>query len=142
DAIVRGLSAHGDDYITKPFSLDVVGARVNSQLRRAGLRGATTIEMDPLTIDIEAGRVTLDGELIRLTATEFKLLVHFARHMGRGFGEADLLEAVWGDDTGVPTNTVRVHVSRLRRKLHIDSASPFSLVQTRDKRYVFRRLTY
>ncbi|MDR1825764.1 MAG: response regulator transcription factor [Bifidobacteriaceae bacterium] len=142
DAIVRGLTAHGDDYITKPFSLDVLTARVNSHLRRVGLASGTVIDLDPLHIDVESGRVSLSGQQIRLTATELKLLVHFARHPGRGFSEAELLESVWGDATGVPTNTVRVHVSRLRRKLGLDSRSLFSLVLTRDKRYVFRRAVY
>ncbi|MDR1825766.1 MAG: response regulator transcription factor [Bifidobacteriaceae bacterium] len=141
-AIVKGLAAGGDDYITKPFSLDVVAARVKSQLRRAGLGTEALIDLPPLRIDLLAGQATLGGVPLKLTATELKLLAFFASNAGRGFTQEQLLEQVWRDTSGVPTNTVRVHISNLRRKLKLDADSPFELNLTDDLRYVFQRVSF
>jgi DNA-binding response OmpR family regulator len=141
-AVVKGLAAGGDDYITKPFSLDVVAARVGSQLRRAGPGTAAQIDLPPLRIDLLAGLATLNGVPLKLTGTELKLLGFFAANAGRGFTQDQLLQAVWNDTSGVPTNTVRVHISNLRRKLKLDQDSPFELALTDDLRYVFQRVSF
>jgi DNA-binding response OmpR family regulator len=139
---VRGLAAGGDDYITKPFDLDVLAARVAAQLRRLGAPGAGRIDLPPMHLDLVAGRVTLEGETITLTPRELALLAYFAANAGRGLTQQELLRAVWSDTSGVPTNTVRTHISSLRRKLHLDGASPFELALTPDRRYVFHRLRF
>jgi DNA-binding response OmpR family regulator len=141
-AVVRGLEAGGDDYIAKPFSLEVLTARVNAQLRRLGSPRAARIDLPPLHLDFVSGRVSLEGRLIKLSKIELQLLGYFAVHAGIGATQGELLSAVWGDNSGVPTNTVRQHVSSLRRKLDLNAASAFELVHTVDKRYVFQQVRF
>ncbi|WP_051209033.1 response regulator transcription factor [Propionicicella superfundia] len=140
-AVVRGLAAGGDDYLTKPFSLDVLTARINALLRRAGAR-ATRIELPPLHLDFVTGKVTLEGRPITLSHKEMQLLGYFAANAGRGMTQEELLEVVWDDRSGVPTNTVRQHISNLRRKLRLDAASAFELILTADHRYVFQQVRF
>jgi DNA-binding response OmpR family regulator len=141
-AVVRGLEAGGDDYITKPFNLGVLSARIKSLLRRSGLGAPAPIELPPLRIDLLAGQATISGRPLRLTATELKLLALFATNPGRGFTQTELLELVWNDTSGLPTNTVRVHISKLRRKLNQGVSPAFELALTDDRRYAFQRLTF
>jgi DNA-binding response OmpR family regulator len=141
-SVVRGLEAGGDDYITKPFNLGVLSARIKSLLRRSGVGAPAPIELPPLRIDLLAGQATIGGRDLRLTATELKLLALFATNPGRGFSQSELLELVWNDTSGLPTNTVRVHISKLRRKMNQGPNPPFELVLTDDHRYAFQRLTF
>ena len=141
-AIVRGLAAGGDDYIAKPFSLDVLTARINAQLRRHGLSAAMRIDLPPLHMDFVTGKVTLGDDDIDLSKREMQLLAYLAANAGQGFTQEELLERVWDDHSGVPTNTVRQHVSVLRRKLGLDDASAFELVLTPDRRYVFQQVRF
>jgi len=141
-SVVRGLEAGGDDYISKPFSLEVLTARINAQLRRIGAPRAARIDLPPLHLDFVSGRVSLEGRQIKLSKIELQLLGYFAAHAGIGATQEELLSSVWGDNSGVPTNTVRQHVSSLRRKLGLDAASPFELVHTPDKRYVFQQVRF
>ncbi|MDR3107227.1 MAG: response regulator transcription factor [Bifidobacteriaceae bacterium] len=141
-SIVRGLEAGGDDYITKPFNLGVLSARIKSLLRRSGVGTPAPIELPPLRIDLLAGQASIGDRQLRLTATELKLLALFATNPGRGFAQSELLEMVWNDTSGLPTNTVRVHISKLRRKLNQGANPPFELVLTDDHRYAFHRLTF
>jgi len=141
-AVVRGLSAGGDDYIAKPFSLDVLTARINAQLRRHGLSAAMRIDLPPLHLDFVTGKVTLGEDDIDLSKREMQLLAYLAANTGQGFTQEELLERVWDDHSGLPTNTVRQHVSTLRRKLGLDEASAFELVLTPDRRYVFQQVRF
>ena len=141
-AVVRGLAAGGDDYIAKPFSLDVLTARINAQLRRHGLSAAMRIDLPPLHLDFMTGKATLAGEDIDLSKREMQLLAFLAANTGQGFTQEELLELVWDDHSGMPTNTVRQHVSMLRRKLSLDEASAFELVLTPDRRYVFQQVRF
>jgi DNA-binding response OmpR family regulator len=141
-SVVKGLAMGGDDYITKPFNLKVLSARINSLLRRSGVGAPAPIELPPLRIDLLTGAVSIYNRPIRLTATELKLLALFATNPGRGFTQTELLEAVWNDTSGLPTNTVRVHISKLRRKLGQWPNPPFELVLTDDHQYAFQRLTF
>ncbi|HEY3406736.1 MAG TPA: response regulator transcription factor [Propionicimonas sp.] len=141
-AIVRGLGAGGDDYIAKPFSLDVLLARVNAQLRRHGLSQAMRIDLPPLHLDFVTGKVILHDEEVDLSKREMQLLAYLAANTGQGFTQEELLERVWDDHSGLPTNTVRQHVSTLRRKLSLDEASAFELVLTPDRRYVFQQVRF
>ncbi|MCA0252376.1 MAG: response regulator transcription factor [Actinobacteria bacterium] len=141
-AVVRGLAAGGDDYLTKPFSLDVLTARINAQLRRGGAPRAMRIELPPLFLDFVTGKVTLEGEEIELSKKEMQLLGYLASNAGQGMTQDELLAAVWDDQSGLPTNTVRQHISNLRRKLRLDATSAFELALTRDRRYVFQQVRF
>ncbi len=116
---VAGLDEGADDYITKPFSIREVQARVRAVLRRAGPRSGTeeTLSDPPLTVDLGARRVVVAGRSVVLTRREFDLLADLLRHRGRVRTRERLLERVWGYDFPGETRTVDVHVRRLRQKL-------------------------
>ncbi len=117
---VKGLTLGADDYLTKPFSPQELTLRVAALLRRlaapAVSAGSALVE-GPLTIDRGAHRVTLHGEEVPLTATEFKLLLTLAERRGRVQTRPQLLETVWEAQPDIQTRTVDMHVQRLRSKL-------------------------
>jgi len=128
---VIGLEVGADDYITKPFSLPELVARVKAQFRRIEAMKQPTepapperLVFDGLVIDVRQHRVTLDGEPIELTAKEFALLLHFARHPGRVFSRMQLLEQVWNYRYEGYEHTVNSHINRLRNKIESDPAKP------------------
>jgi DNA-binding response OmpR family regulator len=116
---VNGLDLGADDYITKPFSLREVEARIRAVLRRPGPSGPApeALSDPPLTVDLEARRVVVAGREVVLTRREFDLLADLLRHRGRVRTRERLLEGVWGYDYPGETRTVDVHVRRLRQKL-------------------------
>jgi DNA-binding response OmpR family regulator len=144
--VIRGLGAGGDDYITKPFDLGVLSARVYAQLRRSmnfgspGILEAGIIELPPMTINMQNGRVILEDKEIPLSPKELQLLAFLAAHAGREYGPQDLLEAVWGDSPEIDTGTVKKHVSVLRKKLKLGEDSPFKIRCTRKKGYIFSKV--
>jgi DNA-binding response OmpR family regulator len=117
DDRVRGLDAGANDYIPKPFSFEELAARVRAQLRLPDSERTTRIEVGDLVLDLVKRTVARSGEPVRLSATEFELLVFFARHPGQVLTRERLLSAVWGYDFDPETNTLGVYVSYLRRKL-------------------------
>jgi len=117
--IVNALESGADDYVTKPFSMKVLVARVNALLRRAG-GGDSPITCGSITLDLKSHRVTADGEEITLTKKEFELLRLFMANPGRVFTRTQLLNAIWGYESDVFTRTVDAHVSSLRKKLGKD----------------------
>jgi two-component system KDP operon response regulator KdpE len=122
---VRALDAGADDYVTKPFSPGELIARLNAALRRAGRNAEEPVlEVDDLRIDLAARRVTRDGEEIRLTPTEYDLLRVLARNRGRLLTHRMLLTEVWGHAYSDDTQTLRVHIANLRRKIEPNSAAP------------------
>lgn len=141
-AIVRGLESGGDDYITKPFTVEVLVARINAQLRRTAAPRAARIDLPPLHLDFLTGRVTLEGREIKLSKMELQLLGYLAANIGVGFTQDELLISVWQVKAVTPTNTVRQTVSSLRRKLALDAASAFELEYSSDRRYVFRQVRF
>jgi two-component system OmpR family response regulator len=117
---VAGLTAGGDDYVTKPFSLEEVVARLRSLMRRAGAQQATIdtlLTVGDLTLDEDSHEVTRDGEEVRLTATEFELLRFFMRNPRRVLSKAQILDRVWQYDFGGQANVVELYVSYLRKKI-------------------------
>jgi two-component system KDP operon response regulator KdpE len=132
DEKVRLLSAGADDYITKPFSLREFEARVRVQLRRAAMvpdGGAPTpIEVRGLRIDFAGHRVTRNGEDVRLTRVEWKLLAALAAQTGRTMTHRQLFDAVWGRAFGNPQQHLRVHITHLRRKIEPDPSLPVLIV--------------
>jgi len=115
---VRGLETGADDYVTKPYSVAELMARVRNQLRR--VRPAATGEklvFDDITLDSETHKVQRDGNTLKLGPTEFRLLATLMEKPGRVWSREQLLDRVWGRDIYVDTRTVDVHIGRLRKSL-------------------------
>ena len=124
---VQLLMAGADDYVTKPFSLAELVARVQAQLRRARASNhatTTPFTYDGLTIDLEHRDVRRDGVSIRLTRTEWQLLQTFVAHTGRTLTHQQIFDAVWAKSFGNPQQYLRVHLTNLRRKIEREPAAP------------------
>lgn len=127
---VLGLEVGADDYVTKPFSVRELLARVKALFRRSeAFRDKTqdlqkTIRAKGLFIDVEKRKVTVRGSLRDLTAKEFDLLLQFASHPGRVYTRSQLLDSVWGYGHDGYEHTVNSHINRLRAKIEKDSAKP------------------
>jgi two-component system phosphate regulon response regulator PhoB len=116
---VRGLNAGADDYITKPFSIDALLARMRALLRRAGaVPTKGQLAFHDIGMDLATHRVTRNGRAIHLGPTEFRLLEFFLQHPRRVFSREELLDAVWGHDIHVEPRTVDVHIRRLRKAIN------------------------
>jgi len=122
--MVRGLDTGADDYMTKPYSLAELMARVQAQLRRSRPAAAgARLEFEDIVLDGETHRVTRGGAEIKLGPTEFRLLSTFMEKPGRVLSREQLLDRVWGRDIHVDSRTVDVHVGRLRKALGQGGAS-------------------
>lgn len=117
--VVRGLNTGADDYVTKPFSMDGLLARIRALLRRAGtLPTKGRLTFHDMTMDLAAHRVQRNGRPLHLGPTEFRLLEFFLEHPRRVFSREELLDAVWGPDIHVEPRTVDVHIRRLRKSIN------------------------
>jgi two-component system OmpR family response regulator len=125
---VLGLEIGADDYITKPFSIPELMARVKAQFRRLTAfqspQQQNSIQFGDLKIEADKHRVSLKDKSIELTAKEFDLLLHFASHPGRVYNRAELLDQVWGYSYEGYEHTVNSHINRLRSKIETDPANP------------------
>jgi two-component system KDP operon response regulator KdpE len=123
---VRALDLGADDYITKPFGIDELLARVRSALRRSQQEpaGGDVLAVGDLAINFAQRKVARGGEEIRLTPTEYELLVQLARSAGRVLNHTTLLQRVWGPEYGEETDYLWAYVRRLRRKLEADPEHP------------------
>ena len=126
---VLGLTIGADDYVTKPFNPVELQARVKSQIRRYMLLGGGTPVAEKLTVggievDDKSKEVTLDGELVNLTRTEYDILKLLLEHKGEVFSPNQIYEKVWKDDPFGTENTVAVHIRHLREKIEYDPANP------------------
>ena len=117
DTKVKGFSVGADDYVTKPFSMKELLARIEAVLRRAGYVRRDTVEFEVIVYDKKSKSVTVDGNPIYLTKTELQLLEFFLEHPEQLFSREELLEKIWGHDHNETTRTVDVYISRLRKKL-------------------------
>jgi two-component system OmpR family response regulator len=133
DDKVTGLRAGGDDYVTKPFHLRELIARIEAILRRTGGGGHT---VGDLTLDPDTQRVTRDGRTIRLSPTEFRLLRHLMANAGQVVSKAAILAEVWRYDFAGDTSIVDTYVSYLRRKL--EASGPRLIHTRRGEGYVLR----
>ncbi|MGH1365166.1 MAG: response regulator transcription factor [Calditrichia bacterium] len=128
---VLGLELGADDYVTKPFSLRELMARVKAMIRRVNAvkeestdDAPSELSFDGLTINMEKRKVTVSGKVVELTAKEFDLLALFAQNPGRAYSRQELLDIVWGYHFDGYDHTVNSHINRLRGKVEEDAAEP------------------
>ena len=121
---VDALDAGADDYVTKPFGVEELLARLRAALRRAGPTGEPTIEVGELLIDLDKHAVSSGGETVRLTPHEFAMLRLFAQNEGRLLTHRAILREVWGPAYQVESHYLHVYVSQLRRKIEADPTRP------------------
>jgi phosphate regulon transcriptional regulator PhoB len=137
---VVGLEMGADDYVTKPFSVREVVARVRAVLRRTEAEKQPekeTFSFGGLEIDYGSHEVMSQGKKIELSPTEWKLLVFFARHPGRVYTRDQILDHVWGDSAFVTPRTVDVHIRRLRAQIEKDTDNPRFILTVRGAGYKF-----
>jgi two-component system, OmpR family, KDP operon response regulator KdpE len=144
DEKVEALDAGADDYVTKPFGMDELLARLRAAVRRAEPVGSredavSLVEAAGFTVDLAAKKVHRDGRDVRLTPTEWHLLEVLVRNTGRLVGQKQLLQEVWGPSYGTETNYLRVYMAQLRRKLEKDPSHPRHFVTEPGMGYRFER---
>ncbi len=124
DDRIRGLDAGAADYLSKPFSLSELAARIRAQLRAASQAPATMLKGGDIELDVITRQVRRRGQEVRLSTTEFELLAYLVRHRGQVLTREQILRAVWGYEYDPGTNVVDVYVGYLRRKLTVDGDRP------------------
>ena len=117
---VAGFDAGADDYVTKPFQIEEVLARIRALIRRAAGHSSGELECGGLQINSGSGRVTVDGDPVKLTAQEFRLLDYLMHHKGKIVSRTELTEHIYDQDFDRESNTIEVFVGRLRKKLGAD----------------------
>jgi len=142
---VVGLELGADDYVTKPFSLRELSARIRALFRRAeqvaaaDTGGPAVVDLGRVQVDLAGHRLLRDGDAVAIKPKAFELLAFLLRHPGQAFTRDQLLEHVWGYDYAGETRTVDVHVHWLRSTLEDDAAAPRFIHTVRGVGYVFRR---
>jgi DNA-binding response OmpR family regulator len=135
--IVLGLNLGADDYVTKPFKLRELVARVNAFMRRRNAGQESIFRFGEFTLDLAARKLFRSGKQIELTAKEFDLLTYFAQSRGRALTRQAILNAVWGHSVVVTPRSIDRCVTTLRGKIEADSHSPMYIQTIRDVGYRF-----
>ena len=117
---VQGFDAGADDYVTKPFHMEEVLARLRALLRRAAGHATSELLCGPVLLDTRSSRVVVDGNAVRLTSHEYRLLAYLMHHQGRVVSRTELVEHLYDQDFDRDSNTIEVFVGRLRKKLGVD----------------------
>lgn len=137
---VEGLEAGADDYVTKPYRLEELLARVQALLRRAGGWASPQLRCGPVLLDLRAQTVSVDGEAVELTSFEYRLLEHLMMRAGEVISKAELTERLYEHDDERDSNTIEVFMGRLRRKLDPDdSLKPIETLRGRGYRFALAR---
>jgi two-component system, OmpR family, response regulator len=118
---VAGIDAGADDYVAKPFHMEEVLARIRALLRRAAGHASSELECGPIRLDTRASRVTVDGNPVKLTSHEYRLLAYLMHHRDRVVSRTELIEHLYDQDFDRDSNTVEVFIGRLRKKLAVDA---------------------
>ncbi|MFJ3821646.1 response regulator [Streptomyces nodosus] len=144
DEKVQALDAGADDYVTKPFGMDELLARLRAAVRRAeptggGDEGDVIVEAAGFTVDMAAKKVNRAGKDVRLTPTEWHLLEVLVRNTGRLVSQKQLLKEVWGPSYGTESNYLRVYMAQLRRKLEADPSHPQHFITEPGMGYRFEK---
>lgn len=143
--VVKGLDCGADDFVSKPFSRDVLMARVRAALRRGDSSVSTSSDSlygdDYLTVDLSRHRVEVSGKAVDLTATEFKLLAYLLQNAGQALTYKSILENVWGWEYQNNIDYVHVYMSNLRRKIEVNPRSPNYFRTVRGIGYCFEKRT-
>jgi len=117
---VAGMDAGADDYVAKPFHMEEVLARLRALLRRSAGHARNELECGPLRLDTKSARVTVDGQAVKLTSHEYRVLAYLMLHQARVVSRTELVEHLYEQDFDRDSNTVEVFIGRLRKKLPVD----------------------
>ena len=144
DDVIMGFRSGGDDYITKPYDLNVLKARIEAQLRRNTKQYPQhpRIEHPYLTVDLFAGSATLDGNECSLPQRELQILYMLASQLGERISYHEIYRNIYGCDVEDSKNTIRVNISRLKKHLNMDDMSTYEIAATSEGEYVLRRVIF
>lgn len=117
---IAGLDAGADDYVTKPFQMEEVLARIRALVRRSTGNASPVLSVGPVSLDPSASQVTVEEKQVKLTAHEYKLLAYMMHHKGKVLSRTELIEHIYAQDFDKDSNTIEVFVGRLRKKLGVD----------------------
>jgi len=117
---VQGFDAGADDYVTKPFHMEEVLARLRALVRRAAGHATSEFRVGPVSLDTRSSKVVVDGHAIKLTSHEYRLLAYLFHHQGRVVSRSELVEHLYDQDFDRDSNTIEVFIGRLRKKLGVD----------------------
>ena len=117
---VQGIDAGADDYVAKPFHMEEVVARVRALVRRSAGLASNEITCGPIRLDTRSGKVTVDGQSVKVTSHEFRLLSYLMHHQGKIISRTELVEHLYDQDFDRDSNTIEVFIGRLRKKLGVE----------------------
>lgn len=141
---IRGLQLGADDYLTKPFNMAELMARIDSLVRRytrfnRSASADEVLKLNSLSLDVQTRAVLLNGELLELTGKEFDLLYFLAAHKGQIFTKRQIYQQVWGEEYAFDDNNIMSFISKLRKKIEPDAAKPFFIQTVRGVGYRFNQ---
>lgn len=142
DSVLTGFSSGADDYVTKPYELSLLSARVNVLLRRRERVQDPVIELPGLRIDMISGTVTMDGVDYFLPQKELQIMYLLMTRIGQRVTCSEIYTRIYGDDVGDSTNVIRVNLSRMKKHLEMTDASSYALDRTIEGDYVLHRVMF